>query len=353
MLIKKIYRLFPIETQYKIGKIIAFFRDKKTYEFLKSNDKYTTSFGDNNIGKHFYVLRRDPYATGLLSCYLCILGQMVKIHKKVSKGKLIPVVDMYTKYFNLIHNTEKDVMNNNGWDCYFKPLSNYSMMDVLSSKKVTFGISYTPNQSKPFYDNSKVDFKLLDKFYYINNKYINLKDELLLDFETEKENLFGNKRVLGTNVREGYIVLNNGRANKESSYNGEIISGHPIQPDLNLLCDELEKKMKEWNCDYIYAEFQTTFVEKIFKDRFGDRFLCTNRDRIHVDNLSLNSWKEAQKSKNQTCSMVENNIAYLKSIYLLSKCTSLYSPKCSGTIVASIWNNKRYENIEILRTGCY
>lgn len=353
-LLKRIYKtVFPSKIRLFLHNHLLFFTDKKQYEKNRKNRKRTVSFGPNNKDKHFFVCRRDSEATGLLACYVNVLGQLIEIDKDIQSGKLIPVMDMYTQYFAAAHRKGDGVQKINAWEYYFAPFSEYTMEEVLKSKHVTLGYGFLVDAAKPFVQDNEYNRSILRDILPIHNRYFHLRSDLEKQFSEKTLALFGDKRVLGTNIREGYIVLANGKKNKEASYTGQIIDGHPVQPDIDTFCDELKEKMIEWNCEYIFAEFQTTYIEKKFKEYFGDKFICTNRKRVETDNLSLNSYMEGIKKRPSNYDVVENNIAYLESIYLLSKCTSLYTAKCSGTVVATLWNNDKYENMEIINRGKY
>lgn len=351
---KQIYRkVVPLFLRKRIGLIRCFFSDKEKYKRMRFYRQHNVRYGSNNPDKRFFVVRRDSRATGLLACYLCALGHMIDIDEDVLEGKLIPVMDMYSEHYSMAHNTEDGVKNKNAWEYYFKQLSEYSMSDVLSSKYVTLSYGYEVNNALLFFHNNEFSKETVNKYLDIHNRYFHLRDDLKQNFESYANSMFENKRVLGTNIRESYIVLANGRDNHEESYNGEFISGHPRQPEIEELCNILEKKMQEWNCDYVFAECQTSYIENKLRERFGDFFLCSNHKRLIVDNLSLNSYKEASKKQKEGYSVVQNNVDYLKSIYLLSKCTSIFAGKCSGTVVAAFWNNNKYEHLDIFNNGVY
>ncbi len=354
IMIKRLYRkLLPSKVRGKLRVIKIFFTDKQKFKQIRAARQHNVSYGKLNKDKHFFVCRRDAYATGLLSCYLHALGHLIDNNDKIQEGKIIPVMDMYTQHFNLIHNCYDGVLKINAWDYYFKPFSNYSMSEVLQSKYVTLSYAFLPESAKPFFHSNELNKDIIRRVLPIHNRYLHLNDDLSKRFYEKYSSIFKGKRILGTNIREGYIVLANERDNESQNPNMVKIEGHPRQPSIDELCFELDKKMKEWGCDYLYAEYETTFVEEKLKQYFGDRFLHNERLRNDTGILSLNAFSQASQVKKSKQSMVDNNIKYLESIYLLSKCTSLYSPKSSGTVVAALWNNDKYEHIEIINEGTY
>ena len=351
---KQIYRMIvPLFLRKKIGLVRCFFSNREKYNRLHFYRKHNVSFGKENSDKRFFVVRRDSRATGLLACYICALGHMIDVDKDVLSGRLIPVMDMFSEHYGMAHNNEDGEKKVNAWEYYFKQLSDYSMNDVLKSRHVTLSYGYEVENALQFFHDNEFNRETVKSYLDIHNRYFHLRDDLKQRFDDYANYMFDGKRVLGTNIRESYIVLANGRDNHEESYNGEYISGHPKQPGIEELCDILEKKMHEWNCDYVFAECQTSYIENKLRERFGVFFLCSNHKRLIVDNLSLNSYKEASKKQKEGYSVVQNNIDYLKSIYLLSKCTSVYAGKCSGTVVAAFWNDNKYEHLEIFNNGVY
>lgn len=353
-IVRKIYhKLFPIVIRNKIYLLYAFFFDKENYYVAHKYRKYKTSYGKNNRDKCFFVIHLCPYRTGLLSFYLTALGHLIENDKKILQGKLIPVMDMYTEYNPLSHNDESDVMRINAWEMYFEQFSEYSMQEVLNSKHVLYSGSYVVDSALAFYHDNKFDTDTVRKYLEVHNRFFHLRQDLAEKYNETVKTLLGNKRVLGTNIREGYMVLANGRDNKEKSYNGQYIEGHPKQPNIEELCNLLEQKKAEWDCDYIYAECETEYVENILRKRFGERFICSSRKRRKVSDLSLDSWNKACPDFMNNYGRYQNNVSYLESIYLLSRCTSLYAGKSSGTVVACFWNNDKYEHLEIINKGVY
>ena len=320
----------------------------------KYYSEHSRKFGKENKEVCFFLIRRCHVATGLLSCYLHFLGHILDKYEDIEQGKIIPVIDMYTEHFELVGNANDGEKKVNAWDYYFEPLSKYKVSEVLKSKNVLLSYGFLPKSASPFFGDKDLDQTLLRKILKIHNKFFFLKQALRDRFEKTYKKLIYQKRVLGTNIRDEYIALANGRETQSDEYKVPI-DNHPVQEDIEKLINELDNRLKEYNCDYLFLFCETTFVKQLFSKHFGKRLITTDRKLIETDNLVLENYNKGEREKmaSPSFSMVENNVDYLENIYLLSKCTSLYSSKSSGTMVALLWNNDEYEHSVIINKGKY
>lgn len=347
-----------------VGRMLSGIRNKLYYgkqfifhhkDYVKArkirleNREYKTSYGKENPDKTFYLLRKNPEKTGILSCYLSELAQISLIEDK----GIIPIMDMQTKHYDLIHN-EEDGPDINAWEHYFEPLNEYSVNDALKSKNVIVGYGFTVPEGKIFFNNDVITKETIAKWSELDSKYIRLKSNVKAEFDKEYEQLIKGKRVLGSMFRDCYVALANSRDKNDPAYLSHPgIQSHPIQPDIYEWSDFLEKKMVEWNCDYLYIVCETTCTLDYLKERFGDKLIFVERKRRIVDELLYGKYLESEKEFYNNYSNVASNIDYLKEVYLLSKCTSLMTCKNSGSIVAGLWNKGQYENYEIMQLGLY
>lgn len=333
---------------------------KKSYylrfRYDHSYDKYNwhevrVSLGNKNQDKTFFVIRKVNTCVGLLACYLAALSRL-----KLNEGSgFIPIMDMESHYYPGIDNIEDRNKKVNSWEHYFLPLSIYSMDDVKKSKNVIFseGI-HNPPEGMCLFNDTKITQDVLSQFYDINDKYMKLKHELCEKFEKKYFELIYGKRVLGTMIRDDYFFLAAGREQKAIEYSQHFgIEWHPKQPTPWELCDILEEKMKEWNCDYIYVIAETSYSLNVFKERFGDKLIHSGRDVKQINELNYTKYYESAMIYKESHPQVNDNIDYLEEVYLLSKCTSIMAGKCSGSVVAALWNHGKYEQMNILQLGVY
>lgn len=356
-LLKKVYQKVLPE-KIRGSKLIRNFKKNYCVRFKYNHffDKYDwhevrVSLGKENPDKTFFVIRKVNNAVGLLSCYLTALTRLLLNEEK----SYIPVMDMETHYYKLI-DAEKDKNKKvNAWEHYFMPLSDYSMDDVRRSRDVIFSEGvHTPQAGLCLFNKTKVTEDILKPFYKIDKKYFKLRPHLVERFEKKHKELFMGKRVMGTMIRDDYFFLAAGREQKAPEYNTHPgIEWHPKQPTPWELCDIVEEKMKKYKCDYIFVIAETSYSLNVFKQRFGEKLLHSGRAVKQIDELDFSKFRKSAIKYNEENLRVNSNIDYLEEIYLLSKCTSLTAAKCSGSVVAALWNQGKYEHMDILQLGVY
>ena len=361
MWIKSVYqKLIPVSIRE--GKLINACRKKYNlwFRYDHTYDKYDwqevrVSLGKNNPDKTFLVIRNAPYHIGLLACYLKALNYI----KKYEDDDVIPFMDMESNYNDCVDNLEDWNKRVNSWEHYFLPLSDYSFSQIKKSKNVIFSSGFEKtSDDNVLFRGTTITNDALKTYYQIDNKYFKLQPNIKRRFELKYEKLLKNKRVLGTMIRDDYIFLAAGRDQNDPYYLNMFskeygINNHPKQPSPQELCNILEIKMKEWNCDYLYVITETSYSFSVFKERFGERLIHSGREIKQIDELNYSKYIDSAREFNKTHPRVNENIAYLEEIYLLSKCTSISAGRCSGSVVAALWNRGEYEHTEILQIGVY
>lgn len=293
------------------------------------------------------VVRKYNRGMGLLSCYLSYLGHF----KHCEETGMTPIVDMLTHYYPLVHKDKQEKDKMNAWEYYFNRVSDVNLKALNKYKSVFYVRGTTPEYSEMFFNGDiEITKETLDEWYAIDKKYVVINGYLLNRFQRTYDELLSGRRVIGTMIREGYICI----ANNDGKYKNVSIADHPKQPGLDELCDSLEIKMKEWGCDFVFVSAETELVVNYLKKRFNDKVLFSNRLRRKISGFNIGEFASARKDLligNRTSVSVNND--YLEEIYLLSKCTCLFSSKCSGSIVAAIWNRGQYEHMYIVNKGVY
>lgn len=327
----------------------VFDHDKWHYIYYWDHE-HKKHFGQSNQDVVFFCIRKNPKATGLLSCYLHALGLL----QSLEGLGMVPVMDMQSFYYSMIHESDETDVRSNAWEYYFERFSHYSMHEVYNSKNVIFSVGRTQPEWRVFFDDTVLDRDLIQQWVPLDQKYFKLKPELKARFCETSRRLLGSKRVLGVMIREAYIVLAEGRDSDSELYKTHPgIQNHPVQPSVMELIDRLHILLKKWQCEYLYVVCETSFVIEMLKTEFQNRLLYTDRRRKSVNELTLRAYRDAGTTFWNGYSVVESNTDYLEEIYLLSQCTSMISGKCSGSIVASLWNRGQYEQLDFFNKGLY
>lgn len=282
------------------------------------------TFGKLHPDKTFYVIRLYPPATGWLANYNYVLGYI----KHARERGFIPVVDM--EHYATLY-TEKEPVNGtkNVWEYFFKQPSPYTLKEVYESKNVILS-----NGSLPLCDMSMQPDVLqwqrkISSLIPFNKTVYNHIQKMV------KKVLPDGKRILGVPTR--------------GSEQSKRVIGHHIPITVEEIVPIIQAKIKEWNMDYVFikAEEQETID---YLQKHIPNLLFTDCQRIK--NYTSNSALPASNANTQI-SQYRNLLDYMTDIYILSQCTALLGTMNNGLYTAILWNNARFEHVEIIDRGIY
>jgi len=331
----------PLYIRKRVRPIILFFIDHEDYKLKRYWRQKRKCFGSQNTDKIFYVLRKYPKATGLLSCYLTYLGQLELIAGK----NYIPIVDMMSNYYPMSHISAQDANRVNAWEQFFEQISDYDLKDVYNSRHVILGKGFTTENAMELFNGTSLTDELILKWHNVDKRYMRLNVKLEEQFREEHESFFNAKRIIGVMIREGYTKFNQLEMN--------MIKGHPVQPEIEIISQDLHRRLDEWNCDYIFVSTESKQTIEFMQKSFGDKLLFTKRLRRDMSSEGYNDFLNRAIEYINSMTVQQRNIDYLKEVYLLSKCTCLVCGKASASVVASIWNGNKYEHRHFYEIGIY
>ena len=245
-----------------------------SHKFNELNLQYR-SYGNKNINKFFYVIRRTPGAGFFSNLNFVIHNLLI-----CDQFKMIPVVDMenYQTYYNCkikIKNTF------NSWNYYFEPVSKYNLKEVYKSKNVIICDNRTSNtgyNKKRYISNFKYfnGFQFLDSRHKkIIKKYIKIKKEIVKDAE-KIYNKFKGKKVMGICFR--------GSDSKKNAYQPHV----PTYKQMLFATNSLLKKHK---FDKIYLCTEDIDYLKFYKNKYGNKVIYNNSPRT-TDAIDLFNYDE-------------------------------------------------------------
>lgn len=287
------------------------------------------SYGNENPGKTFFVIRRAPSKVGLFSSVMTNMGL---VDYAVKKG-YIPVIDMQNTSNTYLEPEQVGKMN--AWDFYFKQPMGYELEDIAASKNII--LSNGLITKKNTYPDIRIvdDEKLLLKWREVFGKYFNINDVLLEEFRVEKQKLFGENRVLGVLARgTDYINLKP--------------KNHPIQPTIRQVMEMTTEVMDRYQCEYIFLATEDQNIYDSMKTRFNDRLITAETQRYTVfGNQNINDMCSNRKDDKYL-----KGREYLLSVWLLSQCNCLVAGKVGGTYGALLMS-PGYEYSYIFDLGLY
>lgn len=307
---------------------------------LKSSYRRMIFFNQMHSGIHFLggdkthpkvlIIKRKNINVGTFSDYIMFLGG-VEIALRYG---YIPVIDRKTIKNSFLPASESV----NTWELFFEqPMG--VVIDEVDYKHYQVYELYVDN-----YLPVQITFcnsKLISSFWReLANKYMRLKQDYISEFEMTKNNLFNNNRVLGVAIREGY--------NKLEELKSKLNFNHPRQLDVESMIDYVCEYLEKWNCDKVFFTCQTIETVEAFNRRFGERAICTKRNRPCYADLSEG---DNFKPKEYNDAFF-NEKSYIEEMYLLSKCNCLLCNQNSG-IDAAIIMSSGYDEMLCIDNGLY
>lgn len=286
------------------------------------------SYGKENKGKEFYVVRRASAKVGLFSLVLTSLGYI----KYALEQGYIPIVDMqnYSSFYQGARTENKNI-----WEYFFEQPCKWNLEDIVKSNKVILGNGIISKDIEYPDDNIAYDTQKFEFWKAVADEYLKVNEDIRKEADRIAEELFGTSKILGILARgTDYVNMR--------PYN------HPIQPTAEQLMEKIDEVMVKQECNKIYLATEDKGIFEKFKVRYGEQVIALDVDRHETQGTqNINDVRRMQKKDDYTMAK-----EYLITILLLSKCDCLVAGNTSGSIGALLLN-KGYEYQYIFNLGRY
>lgn len=292
----------------------------------------TASFGKQNPGRRFYVIRSPKSDLGFFGLYNYVVDEL----KKAERINAEPVVD-WQYYPNDYLLEDVYVGKVNAWEYFFLPMSGISLAEVYHSKNVI--MSSGVNLGGGFSEVRDAE-ELLESSRLIA-KYIQLNEKTKNLCEQEYQRLgMGRCRTLGVKCRG--TDFRETRPHK-----------HAICPDVKTTVDIISEKCKEWGeFDKIFLATEDEIMFEQMKEIYSDKLLYNQTERFKTANGQWLNKTFDQSGRGRTYKY-ERMLEYFISVYLLSKCNALIAPMVGATLGAMRIRGSKYEQCYLIRLGSY
>jgi len=302
--------LYKTDNEFSISKIIK----QKNYE---NND--------------FIIIQYNCYTCGLFSIYKVNLGCI----KKFLIDGYVPIIDV-TNYPNILNKFGKTKENN--WELFFEQPFGYRLEDVVKNAK---HIKYTNNilQCGKFPDQRTLPLKSAEQFFWHHfaNRYMPVKSKIIDLANHIMYRLFKTtKNILGVLIRGTDYVLTKP-------------SGHPIQPNVTDVINDVKEMDNKYKYDYIFFTTEDEIIRKKFSKIFQ------NKVKQIRSNIEINydySIKRFIAYNNKIKDYIEYNKLYLLNIIIMSRCLDIVTVRCNGAVGIFILTNG-FRNIKMYNLGLY
>lgn len=284
-------------------------------EIYQSVDKLC-SFGEENPDRTFLLIRPGVGTVGLGGVILQVLPNIAYARK----NNMIPVVDMQS--FKNSYNTPDEIGKLNSWEKFFQQPDQWHVEDIQKSKNIVESM-----RKRTYMDIKEAHL----------GKYLTVKPVLAKETEEYCKDYFNNTdKILGVLVRgSDYVTL--------KPY------AHCIQPDIVLMLETVWKKFESEKYDLIYLCTEEEEIVKRFKEEFGEKVFYYPTQRIEKPVKGYLSDSSMYINRD----LYRVGADYWIELYALSQCNALVAGDCSGTHVALILNESKYEDVYIFELGRY
>jgi hypothetical protein len=285
------------------------------------NPERIQHLGDLHPDKIFYIIRDTPAHAGLASWYDRVLGYVLRAKRK----GWFPVVDPPPPM----------QADDGGWYDFFKGPGDIPLEEALQGKNVVFATEQGMIHKRYSRRNIARRHLLTGEVGFSDEAKAFVDRHLSAVFEGLQFPVVG-VRYRGTDYRP---------------FLSHFPVGHAKVPEVGVFCEEVERKLKEWNIpagegEHLYVmteeaealdEISRRFPKCRFvvKERYAGRFF--EKALVH--------------QRLQTMTPKENNMMYLLEIVALSRCDYLIGGYNGGVLMALNLKGNNYKGVHILKTG--
>ena len=281
--------------------------------------------------KFIIIQRKIKLSTrGLMAYYFMNMGCVIDY---IYRG-FIPIIDLtsHPNIFNGFNNNSRI----NPWEIFFNQPFGYTLDNIFSQAKhieyvycergmhgPNFSLFYTP--------------VLVNYWHNIAKIYMPIKEQLIYEAKLNFISLFNkSNNILGILIRgTDYISIRP--------------TGHPIQPNSDMVIEDVIKMEHINNYDWLFLTTEDDSIRDKFIKQFGKKLkYIKSRIKINYD------YKKKQYLAN--CINLKGNIPYYKiyilNIIILSKCLDIITSRTGGSLVAMILS-KGFRNTKVYYLGWY
>lgn len=231
----------------------------------------------------------------------------------------------------------------NNWEMYFEqPYRNLKEVQEFPIEQTDHRIAtlWGPMYDTPF---NEYEYLLTCKLY---RDWVIIKETVFNYIASEYKTLIHGRKVLGVLCRR-------------TDFTTLKPAGHPIQPPVDTLIEDVREKEADLKCDYIYVASEEQSIVDRFQKEFPGHILTNKRhylDKAYYELCSSDKGKGrwiADIFKQNYEQNYDRGLEYLSSLVLLSSCKGLIAGNCGGSEAALYFNDNQYEYYKLYNIGLY
>lgn len=329
-----------IERRRRLNKVTGYYPEAVFFSKEKSEKKYC-------------VVR---YTCPTFALMAAGIQYVFCYHQLVERG-YIPLIDIEYAYSY----RQGRLGEINIWDlCFEQPIPVKEAADqayVLAAGRL---FSYSDDSRVCFDINGDVSDHFIHvrkenfrEYYAKVKKYVDpiwkVKPEIIMELEEKVWNKVEGHKVLGVFLRENFT--------KDISFKNKadqaVFGNHPLLPGVRETVKIIKTELQDWKYDFIFLSTLYEDSLQIFREEFGDKVVCIDRQRMHFSDERIANFGMSEKELYEVY-LTNQHVnerwtkTYLEEIIALSKCDYLVGGASSGMAAALTMNGGNYEDIYIL-----
>lgn len=277
--------------------------------------------------KRCMIISEGEYSYSYFNAYY-LNNMMALILYSLSEG-YVPIIKV---------NDDKPQYNK--WDWYFKqPVdSAFGGVDISDFKTILCDKKHFFQPCFPdAFDLEGENFQFWNFMYH---HFAILKDDIKTYIQNEIDTFGNTEKRLGVLIRgTDYVTLKP--------------KGHPIQPSIEDLLEEVNHKMKTGGYQYLYVATEEERLFNMVCDRFGADKVLSNKRTYYDKNYYQNDCKYiGEVHFDRENDNYLKGLEYLSSLVILSKCDGFIGGNCGGTLSAMLFSENQ-DYATVINRGYY
>lgn len=282
--------------------------------------------GTEHPEETYYVIRRHASRAGLFSF---VMTNLASIDDALQHGR-IPVIDMQSSENPML--PADRVGRENAWEYYFLQPCEVSLQDLQHARNVVLS-PVTPPQGYP----ELADFLDVNRRRHwreLAARYLQVREEHKVAAQAYIRQELGGQPYLG--------VLCRG-----TDYLAQRPSGHPVQPEIDVVIRDCRRVMEERGLTQVYLATEDQEIWDQFAAAFPERLYSYQRTRY-----SVQADQNINDVANADTNAVDRNRDYLISILVLAQADYVLAGAANGSYGACLFR-ERDEDFYFYQLGLY
>lgn len=325
-ILKTILRIRTREFQEYVARYVP--PTKISTKIVYERSLVLTAMGRKNSDKIIVWTEHDSNSGGFCAQWVFFLNRL----SFSDKYKFYHFINWFDSQF---YKEKKEIMDtDNIFEYFFEQPQKLSIEEVkksynviIDNNSIDYGFydTYAPGREDDYIFLKKD----IEKFAFIQNKYIKLKREIQEEIDKSIKEIIGDKRVLAVHARG---------ADSKLPYNR-----HPVPVEIKEYIRYTKMAMKYINATFIFLATDDNSILTAFLREFKDKLLYY-KDVERSDGTRMNCYGESKREKHH----YRLGLEIIRDVYTMASCTGFVCGMSYVGYIVQVIKKSQKERFEIL-----